>query len=65
MSVWKQESTMITGIITRFPSKVKKVNPQEQHKEHGLDLGVTRQSQKDKLSNYTDIFQGCLEIQSL
>jgi hypothetical protein len=35
-----------------------KINHQEQHKEHDLDLRVIGKSPKDKLRNETDIFHG-------
>lgn len=48
-----------------IPHQSQKIQHKEQHKEHGLDLRIIGKSQKDKLSNKTDIFHDYVEILSL
>ena len=49
----------------QVPHQGQEVNPQEENKEHGLDIRVSRQPQQHKFINSAKIFHGFLDIPSL
>ena len=49
----------------QVPHQGQEVNPQEENKEHGLDIRVSRQPQQHIFINNAKIFHGFLHIPSL
>ena len=49
----------------QVPHQGQEVNPQEENKEHGLDIWVSRQPQQHKFINSAQIFHSFLDIPPL